>query len=172
VARFVAGAVFGAALMLIGGAAVGLHAQDPQTDVQQAAAAAGVDPIALAGAANTVGVDPWVYARSEGLLESAVTSEKSRPPVVAASPPVLPAVSARSVWDTLAQCESSGRWNTNTGNGFAGGLQFTPGTWRAYGGVGSPATASRAEQIAVAERVLAVQGWRAWPACSRALGLR
>jgi hypothetical protein len=166
-ARFVAGAVFGAALMLVGGAAIGLHAQDPQTDVQQAAAAAGVNPVDLAGAANSVGVDPWVYARSEGLLETAVTSRSP------AHENLPSQVSARgSLWETLAQCESGGRWNTNTGNGFAGGLQFTSETWRAYGGVGSPASASRAEQIAVAERVLIGQGWKAWPACSRALGLR
>ena len=76
-----------------------------------------------------------------------------------------------SDWDRLAQCESGGNWNINTGNGFSGGLQFTPSTWRAYGGAGSPTGASREQQIAVAERVLAGQGWGAWPACSRKLGL-
>jgi resuscitation-promoting factor RpfA len=77
-----------------------------------------------------------------------------------------------SVWDKLAQCESGGNWKINTGNGFYGGLQFTPRTWRAFGGKGMPHQASRGEQIAVAERVLAGQGWKAWPACSRKLGLR
>jgi len=76
-----------------------------------------------------------------------------------------------STWDRLAQCESGGNWSINTGNGYSGGLQFAPGTWRANGGTGSAADASRAQQIAVAERVLATQGWRAWPACSRKLGL-
>lgn len=76
-----------------------------------------------------------------------------------------------STWDALAQCESGGNWSTNTGNGFSGGLQFTPSTWAAYGGAGSPTTASRDQQIAVAERVLAGQGWGAWPACSAKLGL-
>jgi resuscitation-promoting factor RpfA len=75
-----------------------------------------------------------------------------------------------SVWDKLAQCESGGRWNINTGNGYQGGLQFTPSTWRAYGGSGSAASASREEQIAVAERVLAAQGWGAWPSCSKKVG--
>jgi resuscitation-promoting factor RpfA len=74
-------------------------------------------------------------------------------------------------WDKLAQCESGGKWSTNTGNGFSGGLQFTPSTWRAYGGKGSPHGASRAEQIAVAERVLAAQGPGAWPTCSKKTGL-
>lgn len=75
------------------------------------------------------------------------------------------------VWDRLAQCESSGNWGINTGNGFSGGLQFTPSTWRAFGGTGSAHQASREQQIAVAERVLAGQGWNAWPACSRKLGI-
>ena len=76
-----------------------------------------------------------------------------------------------STWDALAQCESGGNWNINTGNGFSGGLQFTPSTWAAFGGTGDPSNASREEQIAVAERVLAGQGWGAWPACSAKLGL-
>ncbi|MFC5995413.1 transglycosylase family protein [Pseudonocardia hispaniensis] len=77
-----------------------------------------------------------------------------------------------NTWDQLAQCESGGNWSINTGNGFSGGLQFTPSTWRAYGGTGSAHNASREQQIAVAERVLAGQGWGAWPACSKKLGLR
>jgi LysM repeat protein len=77
-----------------------------------------------------------------------------------------------SAWDRLAQCESGGNWNTNTGNGYYGGIQFNPTTWRAYGGKGMPHQASRSEQIAVAERTLAAQGWGAWPSCSRKMGLR
>ncbi|WP_299168191.1 transglycosylase family protein [uncultured Arthrobacter sp.] len=76
-----------------------------------------------------------------------------------------------STWDALAQCESGGNWGINTGNGFSGGLQFTPSTWAGFGGQGAPQDASRAEQIAVAERVLDGQGWGAWPACSAKLGL-
>jgi LysM repeat protein len=70
-------------------------------------------------------------------------------------------------WDAIAACESGGNWATNTGNGFSGGLQFTPSTWRAYGGTGSPQGASRAQQIAVAEKVKAGQGLGAWPVCSK-----
>lgn len=73
-------------------------------------------------------------------------------------------------WDDLAQCESGGNWSTSTGNGYAGGLQFSPSTWKAYGGSGSASGASRSEQIAVAERVLADQGWNAWPSCSKKTG--
>jgi resuscitation-promoting factor RpfA len=75
------------------------------------------------------------------------------------------------VWNKLAQCESSGNWSANTGNGFSGGLQFTPQTWRAFGGKGQAHQASRPEQVAVAERVLKGQGWGAWPACSAKLGM-
>ncbi|TQJ35480.1 LysM peptidoglycan-binding domain-containing protein [Arthrobacter sp. SLBN-122] len=81
------------------------------------------------------------------------------------------AATPTSTWDALAQCESGGNWSINTGNGFSGGLQFTPSTWAAYGGTGSPENASREQQIAVAERVQASQGWGAWPSCSSQLGL-
>lgn len=70
-------------------------------------------------------------------------------------------------WDAIAQCESGGNWAISTGNGYSGGLQFTLSTWRANGGVGSPANASREEQIRVAENVLASQGIGAWPVCGK-----
>jgi resuscitation-promoting factor RpfC len=73
-------------------------------------------------------------------------------------------------WDAVAQCESGGNWSTNTGNGKYGGLQFKPATWAANGGVGSPATASREEQIRVAENVLRTQGLGAWPSCGTSGG--
>src|SRR5699024_789916 len=79
-----------------------------------------------------------------------------------------------SDWDRLAQCESGGNWAINTGNGYQGGLQFSPSTWAAYGGTEFAPTANQAtreQQIAVAERTLAGQGWGAWPACSSQLGL-
>lgn len=68
-------------------------------------------------------------------------------------------------WDAVAQCESGGNWAADTGNGFYGGLQFKPSTWRAFGGIGLPSKASREEQIAVANRVLDEQGPYAWPKC-------
>ncbi len=72
----------------------------------------------------------------------------------------------------MAQCESGGNWSINTGNGYYGGLQFNLGTWQAYGGSGYPHQNSRADQIAVAERLRADRGFQPWPACSRKLGLR
>lgn len=74
-------------------------------------------------------------------------------------------------WDAVAQCESGGNWSANTGNGHYGGLQFSPATWAANGGIGSPAQASRQQQIAVANRVLATQGIGAWPKCGASSGM-
>ncbi|MFJ9035884.1 transglycosylase family protein [Streptomyces sp. NPDC102406] len=80
--------------------------------------------------------------------------------------------SATSGWDAVAQCEAGGNWSANTGNGFYGGLQFTPSTWAAYGGkqyAPNAHLASRSEQIAVANKVLAAQGTSAWPHCGARL---
>lgn len=83
-------------------------------------------------------------------------------------------------WASLAECESHGEWDYNEHSGWGsgiydGGLQFDPGTWLAFGGGDYAPTADRAtplQQIEVAERTLAAQGWVAWPACSLELGLR
>lgn len=79
------------------------------------------------------------------------------------------------MWDRLADCESNGRWWIATGNGYYGGLQEDMAFWGRYGGLAyapRPDLATRAQQIAVAQRGQAVQGWAAWPWCSRHLGLR
>ncbi len=86
-------------------------------------------------------------------------------PPADAPPPVHRAYSVN--WDAIATCESGGNWGISTGNGYSGGLQFTPSTWRANGGSGSPNGASRDEQIRVAENVLHSQGIGAWPVCGR-----
>ncbi len=76
--------------------------------------------------------------------------------------------SGGSAWDRIAGCESGGNWAANTGNGYYGGLQFSLGTWHAYGGAGRPDQTSRAAQIAVAERVRAAEGgYGAWPVCGK-----
>lgn len=85
-----------------------------------------------------------------------------------------PASAARTVWDRVAACESGGNWKINTGNGYYGGLQFSSRTWLGFGGrkyASSAHRASKAEQIAIARRVLASQGPGAWPVCSRRAGL-
>jgi resuscitation-promoting factor RpfA len=88
---------------------------------------------------------------------------------------VAPAeAAATTVWDRVAKCESGGNWKINTGNGFYGGVQFAAGTWKAYGGkmyASQAHLATKAEQIAIARRVLAGHGPGAWPTCSRRAGL-
>jgi LysM repeat protein len=79
-----------------------------------------------------------------------------------------------AVWDRVANCESSGNWHINTGNGYYGGVQFSASTWAAYGGhkyADQANHASRLEQIEVARRVLAAQGPGAWPVCGPRAGL-
>jgi len=75
-------------------------------------------------------------------------------------------------WDQVARCESGGNWAINTGNGYQGGLQFSQGTWASHGGgqyAPSAQLATKDQQIAVAERVLASQGRGAWPVCGHGL---
>ena len=83
-----------------------------------------------------------------------------------------PASAATHDWSGVAQCESGGNWSINTGNGYYGGLQFSQGTWAAYGGTAYASRAdlaSAGQQIAIAEKVLAGQGVGAWPVCGRNL---
>jgi cell division septation protein DedD len=87
--------------------------------------------------------------------------------------PASPAQASSVNWDAIARCESGGNWSINTGNGFYGGLQFSRGTWRAYGGTKYASTAnkaSRSEQIRIAEKVLNGQGIGAWPVCGKKAG--
>jgi len=88
-------------------------------------------------------------------------------PVAVSAPASAPNYSSgSSAWDRIAACESGGNWAANTGNGYYGGLQFSLGTWQAYGGSGRPDQNSREQQIAVAERVRAAEGgYGAWPVC-------
>jgi nucleoid-associated protein YgaU len=79
-----------------------------------------------------------------------------------------------ATWDRLAMCESSGRWDINTGNGYYGGLQILPSTWDEAGGrvyADLPHRATKRQQINIAERILRWQGWDAWPQCAKMLDL-
>ncbi len=107
------------------------------------------------------------------LARTAIAGAVAGAPLVIAVPAAQAAPDA--TWDRVAQCESGGRWDINTGNGYHGGLQFSPRTWAGFGGKEfAPVAhqATREEQIVVAERVLAKQGWNAWPVCSRKTGVR
>ncbi len=125
-------------------------------------------------------VAPWLARAASAAIPSAApapaaagsssaTPAASSAPADPAPAPAPAASSAGGVnWSAIAACESGGNWSADTGNGFYGGLQFTEGTWLGYGGgqyASSANLASAADQIAVAERVLAGQGIGAWPVC-------
>lgn len=88
------------------------------------------------------------------------------------SAPVVTGEPSDAQFDTLAGCESGGRWDTNTGNGYYGGLQFSASTWHAYGGTGLASEHPRETQIEIARRLWRARGWQPWPTCSRKLGWR
>jgi hypothetical protein len=117
-------------------------------------------------------VRPWL---SRAALAAIPAPPPAPPPATAAAPGApaaapapAPAASGGVNWSAIAACESGGNWSASTGNGFYGGLQFTQQTWLGNGGgqyAPSAAQASAAQQIAVAQRVLASQGIGAWPVC-------
>jgi len=111
-------------------------------------------------------IPPTVPAITE--VMPVVTQPPQTPNVV-----VVEVASSASRWDQLAECESGGNWSINTGNGFTGGVQFLQSTWLAMGGAEfapDAYLATREEQIIVAERLVAVSGWGAWPGCSTKFG--
>ena len=89
--------------------------------------------------------------------------------------PAAPAQAARQVnWDVVAKCESGGRWHINTGNGYYGGLQFSRSTWLSNGGGKYARTADRAtkaEQIAIANKLYKKRGLKPWPTCGKKPGV-
>ncbi|QGZ48222.1 MULTISPECIES: LysM peptidoglycan-binding domain-containing protein [Streptomyces] len=129
----------------------------------------------------------WTAGALAGMCSLALTSLFPGPARAAASEvpaevpsAVLSAVPAYACakdqwpWGCIAECESSGRWHINTGNGFYGGLQFWQPTWVEHGGpryAPRADLATRAQQITIAEEVLRTQGWAAWPTCAKRYGL-
>lgn len=124
------------------------------------------------------------YAAVAAALLAALVPGSANAADTAAPPPLPGPRSVRGAfdcandewpWTCLAECESGGRWHANTGNGFYGGLQFWQPTWIRFGGLAyAPRAdlATRAQQIKVAKKVLAEQGWGAWPECSKSYGLQ
>jgi len=107
--------------------------------------------------------------RRRAATVAAATGVAAVTPLLATAPAHADSVN----WDAIAQCESGNNWSINTGNGYYGGLQFSQGTWNAYGGGKYASTAnqaSRSQQIAVAEKVLQGQGIGAWPVCGKRAG--
>jgi uncharacterized protein YabE (DUF348 family) len=108
----------------------------------------------------------------ESMSEQVLTQPKPKIVHVGTKKPADPPIGDASSWDRIAQCESGGNWSINTGNGYYGGLQFDKRTWDAYGGdeyAALPNQASKAQQIAIAEKVRAGRGgsYSAWPVCGK-----
>jgi len=146
-----------------------IHEPDPDTPLSDTLVA--LDGLVRAGTVRAIGGSNLGAAELQRALAISEEQGLARFECVQNSYSLLD----RSSADVLSICESGGNWNTDTGNGYSGGLQFAPGTWIAFGGARfalTAAQAARGEQITVAERVLAAQGWEAWPACSARLGLR
>jgi hypothetical protein len=164
------------ALAVTGLAALGMDAsatsQEDDPDLQVRTVTVSADD--AVGMVLTEPVLPASLSEALDARAQLVATEPPPPPEPEPTPEPVATSGAVdvSVWDRLAQCESGGNWSINTGNGFYGGLQFTIDSWRWVGGSGYPHEASKAEQIARAEILLGRQGWEAWPACSRQLGLR
>ncbi len=122
-------------------------------------------------------MQPWLARAAQAAIpappgaSAPVGAPAASPPAAAAAGPAAtpaPGPSGGVNWFAIAACESGGNWSASTGNGFSGGLQFTQQTWLGYGGgqyAPSASLATPAQQIAVAQRVLAGQGIGAWPVC-------
>ena len=160
-----------AATALAEAAALADAAATALTTAEQTAVDAGARAAAFQAQHGTM------LARLQDARTALVVLQQQQPATrqVTPSPPSTgspaPVVTSND-WDAVARCESGGNWSINTGNGYFGGLQFSPTTWLAFGG-GAYAPradlATKAQQIAVAEKVLAVQGPGAWPTCGRSL---
>jgi murein DD-endopeptidase MepM/ murein hydrolase activator NlpD len=114
---------------------------------------------------------PSISRKSRFALTAGIAGAAIITPIVGATSASAASV---STWDKVAMCESSGNWHINTGNGFYGGVQFTQSTWNEFGGqqyAPRADLATKDQQIAIAEKVLAVQGPGAWPVCSIKAGL-
>ena len=111
-------------------------------------------------------------ARNYRPVRVRVSRSRSRRRVARPAVRPAPLPVGADVWARLRQCESGGRYNIATGNGFYGAYQFLPSTWRGLGYSGMPHQAPPEVQDEAARKLQARSGWGQWPACTRKLGLR
>ncbi|MGH8993997.1 MAG: transglycosylase family protein [Acidimicrobiia bacterium] len=150
------GALLMTGLLLVGGLLA-----EPAHAVSRRAPAGGA-PAAIAKAKRTAA------ARADRQLRAQrISRTRPAPITAAASVPVT-----NDVWGALRKCESGGRYDINTGNGYFGAYQFLKSTWNRLGYPGFPHEAPPAVQDEAAQKLQARSGWGQWPACSRRLGLR
>ncbi|MFD0154194.1 LysM peptidoglycan-binding domain-containing protein [Streptomyces sp. NPDC055721] len=174
-----AGSVVAAAAALMTLTPVSAQARDASEGPWETAVApvAGAMSGAMSGAAAGAGAGAAAGAGAgvsvPGTVSGALSASADAVRAAAAVPGYACAVD-QWPWGCVAECESSGRWHINTGNGFYGGLQFWQPTWVEHGGTKyAPRAdlATRPQQITIAEEVLRTQGWGAWPVCSKRYGL-
>lgn len=125
-----------------------------------------------------MGQDRNTHRKPKGVIAKRVLATTAVTGIVGTTLTVASAGTADAAsvntWDRVAKCESGNNWKINTGNGYYGGLQFSAGTWAAYGGTKYASRAdlaTKTQQILIAEKVLAAQGPGAWPVCSLKAGL-
>ena len=143
-------------------------------DRRGAIARLGVVAALVAGACGATGVatDAAPPLTPPPVPPGAPASAPAAPGAAVTSPAPLPSgtlAAPAEPWDTIARCETGGDWHADTGNGYQGGLQLSPGTWSAYGGgqfAPQADDASREHRILVGDRVRAEQGWQAWSNCA------
>ena len=83
------------------------------------------------------------------------------------SAPILP-----SEWKQIAMCESSMNPQAISPSGkYMGLFQFSQASWEFVGQQGKPHEASWQTQYKAARDLHKIQGWKAWPTCSKKLGL-
>jgi hypothetical protein len=166
--------LLGAALVVGDATAPAAHAHPRSSTATHGAAASGSPH---AGVARRV-VRPQrrirpqrrTWAQRRFPVRAARSANRMRPRVARPVRPLIPLTDP--VWAKLRRCESGGRYNINTGNGFYGAYQFVPSTWRGLGYPGMPHLAPPHVQDEAAQKLQARSGWGQWPACTRKLGLR
>jgi hypothetical protein len=117
-------------------------------------------------------------SRREARLKASRSALRSRlAPAPATSRPARARVRAAAVidgdiWAKLRKCESGGRYDANSGNGYYGAYQFSASTWHRLGYPGLPHQAPPEMQDEAARKLQARSGWGQWPACARRIGAR
>ena len=162
--------LLGAALVVSDAAAPAAHAVPRTTAVMHADAVGGFGHPGVTRRLTRPG--RWLGVQPERRLRPRASrfAVRIRPAVARVVRPVIPTTDP--VWARLRRCESGGRYDINTGNGFYGAYQFVHSTWRGLGYPGMPHQAPPDMQDEAAQRLQARSGWGQWPACTRKLGLR
>ena len=160
--------LLGAALVITEAAAPAAHASARTTTVKHGDAVGRVSPPGFSR--RLIRAHSLRRGRPQRPFRASRTGARSRPRAALVTRPLISMTDP--VWERLRRCESGGRYDINTGNGFYGAYQFVPSTWRGLGFPGMPHQAPGHMQDAAAQKLQARSGWGQWPACTRKLGLR